>query len=118
MLAPTVSIARRQTRVLLQNEGPTVSDGAGGFTPSWVDLAPPADAQVSPAVAGASETAPAGGAAAASSSTLVVTIPYRPGVSTATRLLIGARVLYVTGLRDVDERHVELVLVCEEREVR
>jgi SPP1 family predicted phage head-tail adaptor len=114
MLAPTVSIARRQVRVLLQNEAPAVPDGAGGFTPSWVDLPPPADASVVPASAGVSEHL-AAGAALAASTTYVVTLPFRANVSTATRVLYGARTLYVTGVTDPDERHVELVLACEER---
>jgi len=113
MLAPTVSVARRQVRVLLQNEGPPAPDGAGGFTPSWIDLPPPADAAVVPS-SGLSEHL-AAGAAVAASATYVVTLPFRPNVSTATRVLYGARTLYVTSVTDPDERHVELVLACEER---
>jgi SPP1 family predicted phage head-tail adaptor len=112
MLAPTVSIAKRQTRVLLQNEGPPVADGRGGFSTSWVDLPPPADARVS---TGAETEHLAAGASLTGSATLTVTLPYRTGVSTSTRVLVNGRVLYVTGVLDPDERHVDLVLTCEER---
>jgi len=112
-LSPSAGIAARAKRVLLQNAGPDVADGAGGFTHSWVDLPPAADARVAPA-AGNLESVAAGAAVVASASH-VITIPYRAGVSTATRVVVDGRALYVTGVQDPDERHVELVLVCEER---
>jgi SPP1 family predicted phage head-tail adaptor len=114
ILGPSVAIGRRHTRVLLQNEGPPVADGAGGFTTSWVDLPPPADARVAAAAAGTTEHL-AAGAVVTDSTTHVVTLPYRAGVSTATRVIVDGRALYVTGVRDPDERHIELVLACEER---
>jgi SPP1 family predicted phage head-tail adaptor len=114
MLAPSVSIGRRPIRVWLQTEGPPVPDGAGGFSLSWIDLPPPADAQIAAASAGPTEQL-AAGAIVTGSTTHVVTLPYRAGVSTATRLLVDGRALYVTGVRDPEERHIELVLACEER---
>lgn len=114
MLAPTTGIARRHRRVLLQNEGPPVPDGAGGFSVSWVDLPPPADVEIAAASAGTTESV-AAGAIVTGSTTHVVTLPFRAGVSTATRVVVDGRALYVTGVRDAEERHVELQLACEER---
>lgn len=114
-LGPTVPIGRRQKRVVLQNPGPDVADGAGGFTQSWIDLPPPADVRIEPASAAALERVAAGGATVLASASHLVSLPYRGGVSTATRLIVDGRVLHVSSVRDPDERHVDLILVCEER---
>jgi len=45
----------------------------------------------------------------------VITVPYHAQITTRTRLTVGARVFAVVGVRDVDERHVELQLACVER---
>lgn len=43
-----------------------------------------------------------------------VTIRYHPQVNTDVRLLYGTRELFVRGVQDIDERHVEMRLLCEE----
>jgi len=116
ILGSTVAIGLRHKRVILQNPGPDVPDGSGGFTQSWVDLPPAADARIDAASAAGLERL-AAGAAVIASATHVVTLPYRANVSTKTRVLVDGRALHVTGLRDPEERHVDLVLVCEEKVV-
>ena len=113
MLGSTVAIGHRHKRVMVQNRGPDVPDGSGGFVPSWVDLPPAADVRIEPASSAQLEGL-AAGAAVIASATHVVTAPYRAGVNTGTRLLFDGRVLNVTSWRDPEERHVDLILICEE----
>ena len=44
-----------------------------------------------------------------------VSIRYRPGVKSKMRVVIGSRVLEIVSVIDVDERHRQLDLLCEER---
>ena len=44
-----------------------------------------------------------------------VTIRYRPGIKSKMRVKLGARVLEIVSVIDVDERHRQLDLLCEER---
>ena len=44
-----------------------------------------------------------------------VSIRYRPGIKSKMRVVIGARVLEIVSVIDVDERHRQLALRCEER---
>jgi Phage head-tail joining protein len=39
---------------------------------------------------------------------------YHPGITNETRLLFEGRTLFVQSVTDVDERHLDLVLVCQE----
>lgn len=112
ILGPTVPIHGRQKRITFQNPGAAVANGDGGFTQSWTDLPPPADAEVAPASARSLERVAAG--TVLSTATHVVTAPYRAGVSTKTRILVDGRVLNITSVLDPEERHVELILVCAE----
>jgi SPP1 family predicted phage head-tail adaptor len=112
IVGPSLPISTRQKRITFQNPGAAVPDGDGGFTQSWTDLPPPAFANVSPATVASLEHAAAG--TILSTATHIVTVPYRGGVSTKTRILVDGRVLNVTSVQDPDERHVDLVLVCAE----
>lgn len=114
MPSPSRGVGDRPHRITLQNPGPAVPDGDGNYTQTWSDLAPASvSAAIEPATASKLERISAGTVSA--SATHIVTIPYHPQVTTRTRLLIpGARVLNVTGLMDPDERHVDLILTCEE----
>jgi SPP1 family predicted phage head-tail adaptor len=44
-----------------------------------------------------------------------VTIRYRSGVKSKMRVVIGSRVLEIVSVVDLDERHRQLDLLCEER---
>ena len=45
-----------------------------------------------------------------------VEMDYHPGVTRQSRVVFGARKLYVRGLQNVEERNQTLVLMCEEIE--
>jgi len=112
MLSPTASVYARQKRVMFQNPGPPVPDGRGGYTQTWTDVPPSADVAIMQATVNALERIAAG--TVLSTATHIVTAPYRAGISTKTRILVDGRVLNVTSVQDVEERHVTLVLVCAE----
>lgn len=113
MTAPTTGVGARPHRVTLQNPGPAVPDGDGGFTQSWVDLTPPAlSMEIKPATARDLEHVTAGTVIA--QATHLVTGPFHAGVTTKTRVLFNGREFHVVGVADPEERHVELVLVCVE----
>lgn len=44
----------------------------------------------------------------------LVTMRYHPQVSLETRIVYGTRHLFVRGIQNVDERNVELRLICDE----
>lgn len=112
-LAPSASISDRPHRVTLQNPGPAVPDGDGGFTQSWTDLVPPAwSVKIAPATAADLERVTAGTVLA--TATHVVTGPYRPDITTLTRALFNGRQFAVTGVSDPEERHVETIAICVE----
>jgi len=110
MIGPKTSVANRPHRVTLQNPASAVPDGDGGFTQTWADLVPPAwTCSLEPATANELERIAAG--TVLSLNTYIVKGPYRPDVTTKSRLLFNGRSFSVTSVADPEERHVELVLV-------
>jgi SPP1 family predicted phage head-tail adaptor len=100
--------------VILENPGPSIPDGDGGFTQSWApNLPSPVWASITPATSRDLERLVA--ASVQSVATHVIRIRYHANVTTATRVTYGARVFEVTGVQNPDERNIELVLVCQER---
>jgi len=113
MIGPTTSIADRPHRILLQNPGAAVPDGAGGYTQAWTDLAPASvSAKVAPATAADLERVTTGTAVA--TATHVVKMPFHPGVAIKTRVIHDGRTFNVTGVANPEERGVETVAVCVE----
>ena len=109
------TIHQKATRVTLQNPGPAVPDGDGGWTQGWIDLDPPTvQASIAPAGRATLEHVVAG--TVLSQATHVVTIWYHPGVTTKTRLAIlgTPRTMNVLAVADPEELHRELDLVCAE----
>lgn len=107
------SIAERPHQVTVQNPGPGVPDGDGGFTQTWTDLTPRMwSCKIAPATAVDLEHVAAG--TVLSKATHLVTGPYRSDVTTQARVLFNGRSFSVTGVSNPDERNVELVLVCVE----
>jgi head-tail adaptor len=99
--------------VTLQNPGPAVPDGDGGFTQSWTDLTPAAvSAKIAPATAADLERLVSGTVLA--TATHIVTMPYHPGVVIASRVLFNGRQFSVTGVANPEERNVETIAVCVE----
>jgi len=107
------SAGRRRQFVQLQNPvgDDPVPDGDGEYEQDYetfVELF----ASVEPATAQRLEQA-ASSVSIASASHIVV-IPYHSEVSTLTRVFLNGRRLDVVGYADPEERHIELVLVCQE----
>jgi SPP1 family predicted phage head-tail adaptor len=110
-----ISINRKRTRVTLQRpDGPAAPNGDGSYTQPYVDLAPP---QVQASIAAATtrnlEHAAAGSTLA--TATHVVTIWYRPDVTTETRVVVSpTRTLNVLSVLDPADDQRELELLCTE----
>lgn len=98
-------------RLALQ-EVQRVSDGAGGFTASWADIAG-LWAQLTPA--GGSEGVAAG--RLAGKRAYEVVLRYRDGVEPAMRFRLGARVFEILAVADRGERRRWLHCLCEERDL-
>ena len=109
----TTAINQRRFRVQLQTPGPGVSDGDGGVTQSWTDLVPAHRyAKLKPATARDLERIAAGTVIGTASH--IVTFPFHPGVTLATRIVFRGRVFQVTGVSNPEERNIETIAVCVE----
>lgn len=112
-IGPRLRAGSKTHRLYLQRPGPPVPDGDGGFTESWIDLEPPTMmAWVEPGTATKLERAGTGTTIA--SATHILHVDFHPDITTKVRAVVEGRVLNISGVRDLDERHVELELVCEE----
>jgi SPP1 family predicted phage head-tail adaptor len=113
MIGPRTSTAERPHRVLLQNPGPAVPDGDGGYTQSWTDLVPPAlSGRIAPPTARDLEMLGAG--TVTSAITHVISGPFHHDVTTKTRLLFNGRIFHVVSVANVEERRAEMVLLATE----
>jgi len=112
-----VAAGRRIHRLTLTAPGADVPDGQGGWISSTVTLADPVYGEVVPASARDLENILANVVSASASH--IVTIPYVPGVTLTTALVFhdprdGDRDFTISGISDPDERHIQLVLACDE----
>jgi head-tail adaptor len=99
--------------VLLQNPGPPVPDGDGGYTQSWTDLVPPTwRVSIEPATARDLERVAAG--SVISSASHIVRGDFHPDVTTETRIVFNGRLLSITGKQSPEERNVTMELVAVE----
>src|SRR6185503_11551543 len=93
-----------------------VPDGDGGFTQAWAIVARRVAASVEPTTARSLERIRSN--TVSSTASHLVTLRYRRGVTTTMRLTfhdgLSDRVMSITGVHDVNERHRELVLECAE----
>lgn len=113
MIGMRTPVAARPHRISLQNPGPAVSDGEGGFTQSWFDLVPAAVwCSIVPATQRDLERLAAGTVIATASH--VVTMPYHPQVTTQTRLTFNGRTFYVKGVATPEERQIVTIALCQE----
>jgi head-tail adaptor len=119
MIGMQTRVGLRQVRVQLQNPGPNVPDGDGGYTQTWNDCAPPfLFAHIETPVSHSADEEQAANAV----TTIVrriVNLPFHPQVSTHTRILFTdrrgiLRTLTVDAVNDIEERNVELELTCKE----
>lgn len=112
------SVGERQKRAKLQKPGAMVPDGDGGYTEGVEPLDPPAVfVRIRPASQTDLEHVMAG--APQTTATHLVSMPYHPGVTAQTQLLVEDyprpdRTLEIVHIANPDERNAELVLVCAE----
>lgn len=103
--------------VTIQNPGVRVPDGDGGYTQEPEILSQRRAASVTPATERDLERVVAN--TVQSTASHVVRMRFLRGVSTQSQVIFhdpvqGDRLFSVVGIRDPEERHVELVLACEE----
>jgi SPP1 family predicted phage head-tail adaptor len=102
----------RRHSVTLENPGGSVPDGDGGYIEGWT-LVETVWGSVSPASAADLRRVVAGTVTALLPYLIIV--PYVPGVTTQTRITYDSRTFAIQAVRDVDERHIKLEIICEER---
>jgi head-tail adaptor len=101
--------------VTLEQPGPSVPDGEGGFTQSWDALDPsPVKASIVPPTVRNAERF--GASTVITSHSRIVTCWYHPGITTKTRLTFRGRVMDVLGVVNPEERNELTVLLCNEVE--
>jgi len=111
-IAASTPIGALRDRITLQNPGPAVPDGDGGFTQTWSDLTPASVwAAIERASARSLERVAAG--TVLSSATDLVTIRYHPQVTTQTRVLVNGRTLNVVSVQPIAQNWQQ-ILVCTE----
>jgi head-tail adaptor len=98
----------RRHLVTVQNPGPPVPDGDGGFTQTWTDGTPAMwYVAITPATQADLERLAAG--TVISTASHVVRGDFHPEVTTLTRMLFGAQVFAITGTVNVDLRSIEML---------
>ena len=97
---------------LTLEEAQRVSDGGGGFTETWVEVAI-VSAGLRPS--GGSESVDSGRLAGRVSHEIV--LRYRAGVTPAMRFRMGTRVFHILAAIDEGERQRWLRCLCEERDL-
>jgi head-tail adaptor len=108
-----MSINEYRHRVLFQTPGAPVSDGDGGWTNTWADLAPGAwMVSIEPATARDLERVAAG--TVLSTASHIVKGRFHPGVTLQTRMIFGGRTFSITGKANVEERSITMELVAVE----
>ena len=112
-----VAAGRRPHWLTLTGPGVEVPDGQGGYTTTPETIADPVYGEVVPASARDLERILPSVVSASASH--VVTIPYVRGVTLTSVVVFhdpieGDRTFAITGYTDPDERHLQLVLACEE----
>jgi head-tail adaptor len=106
------SIAHRPHEAVFEAPGAPIADGKGGFTEAPPTPIATLFVRISPASAGDMERVEPG--TILSRASYVVAAPYHAGLTTKTRMRVDGRVFNVNGVTNLDERNVELRLLCEE----
>jgi SPP1 family predicted phage head-tail adaptor len=106
------SSGRRIHLIALQNpDGAPVPTGDGEYTQEYKTFAE-VFASIDPATAQKLERFAS--SVPVASATHIVVVPFQQNVTTLTRVKYGKRVFHIVGYADPEERHIELVLVCNE----
>jgi head-tail adaptor len=99
--------------VEFESPGDPVPDGEGGYVEGWAPLVPPTWAvSIVPASVRDLERETSGTVLA--TATHIVSGRYRPDVTTEARMKFEGRVFEITGAINVDERDIEMKLICKE----
>jgi head-tail adaptor len=112
MIAPTTSIGRRPHRVTFENPGPSTPDGDGGYIEGPPTLVASAFVQIRAATGGDQELVHAG--TVLSHRSYIVSGPYQPGITTTSTMRFLGRAFNVIAVVNIEERGLEMVLVCDE----
>ena len=108
-----MAIGSQRHLVTLENPSDPVPDGDGGFTEGWAPLDPPDwDCSIQPATARDLERLVGGTVQA--TATHLVRGRYHPQITIETRMTFKGRQLLVQNVTNVDERDIDLILVCAE----
>ncbi len=109
---PIRSAGRRPHPLKLQHQPAALAtDGDGNHVGDYSTYAEPFGS-VEPATAQRLEKLTASGAIGSASH--IVSIPFIEGVVLQDRVLYAGRKLDIIGYADPEERHIELILVCQE----
>jgi head-tail adaptor len=108
-----MSIGETRHLVTFQDPGPPVSDGDGGATFTWTDLAP-ATWYVSVDPAAVTDQERLAADSVITKDVVLVRGAYHPGVSTATRMLFNGRTYAVAGVRNADARGIAMEVLAVE----
>jgi head-tail adaptor len=107
------SISNRPHRIQLQRPSVPIQVGDGTFLQTWADLSPAhVFAQVKPATTVDLERLALG--TVISNASHVITFPFHPDVTVATRMVYRGRVFQVTGVSTPDEEQVETICLAVE----
>jgi head-tail adaptor len=110
-----IASGRRRHVLTLMNPGEMVPDGGGGWTETPAVLGD-VYGEILPATVRDLERLMPNVVVASASH--LVTIPYLPGVTLVSTVIFhddgGDRTFSIAGIVDPEERHLELVLACEE----
>jgi head-tail adaptor len=110
LLRPT---SQQRHRVTLDRAA-QVPDGDGGYIEGWLPLTPPSMwAAIQPATPRGLEKVTASVAVQAIATHLVV-LDYHPQLTIESRLTYHSRAFQIHVIENVDERNLQLVLVCSE----
>lgn len=110
-----IAAGRRRHQLTVQTPGTSVPDGGGGWTETPATLADVYGEIVPASVRALERQMPNVVVASASH---VVTLPYLAGVTLTSTVVFHDngtdRTFSIAGIVDPDERHIQLVLACEE----
>lgn len=122
----TTRAGARWHLLTLDNPGPAIPDGDGGFTRAWILLSPPKMwAEIVPATARKLQFEVAIASTVAATGTHIITMRFHDGVTTQTRLTkgprnpdgslaAGSREFHVLGFQG-DAKEIETLLFCAEQ---
>jgi SPP1 family predicted phage head-tail adaptor len=106
-----IDAGKLRRRIALQEFTKTIDEG-GIVSEAWTDVAGSSSVPASLEPLKGREYFQA--AAVSEENTIPITIRYRAGITAAMRVLYGTRILNIRSVVDIEERHIKLILMCEE----